>query len=90
MLASKNNYIKEASETMFQLSEDEQIRGRCLAREDYERDMRTIKKMLADNKACIAERDACIAEKNARIAEMSNEIQKLSAELEKLKADNEK
>ncbi|MDE7275403.1 MAG: Rpn family recombination-promoting nuclease/putative transposase, partial [Lachnospiraceae bacterium] len=87
MLASENNYIAEASNTMFRLSAEENIRKRCLDREEYYREIRTYKKIIAEDKACIAEKDACIAEKDARIAEMDSMLQTLSAELEKLKAD---
>ena len=94
MLASDNSYITEASNTMFRLSTEENIRKRCLDREEYYREIRTYKKIIAEDKACIAEKNACIAEKNACIAEKDAHImekdtliQKLSAELEKLKAD---
>lgn len=72
MLAAENNYIREAAETIFQLSADEQIRERCLAREEYYREIRTYKKL-------IAEKDSALMEKDSM-------IQKLSAELEGLKA----
>ncbi|MDE5933867.1 MAG: Rpn family recombination-promoting nuclease/putative transposase, partial [Lachnospiraceae bacterium] len=80
MLASDNNHIAEASKTMFKLSAEENIRKRCLDREEYYREIRTYKKIIAEDKACIAEKDA-------RIAEMDTMLQALSAELEKLKAD---
>lgn len=35
MLAQKDSMIKEASDTILQLSQDEQIRQRCEARADY-------------------------------------------------------
>ena len=35
MLAAKDQYIDEASKTIFRLSADEQIRKRCLDREEY-------------------------------------------------------
>lgn len=87
MLASDNSYIAEASNTMFQLSAEENIRKRCLDREEYYREIRTYKKIIAEDKACIAEKNACIAEKDACIVEKDTLIQKLTAELEKLKAD---
>lgn len=94
MLASDNSYITEASNTMFRLSTEENIRKRCLDREEYYREIRTYKKIIAEDKACIAEKNACIAEKNACIAEKDAHImekdtliRKLTAELEKLKAD---
>lgn len=73
MLASDNNYFSEASNTMFRLSAEEDIRKRCLDREEYYREIRTYKKIIAEDRARIAEKDAMIEE--------------LSAELERLKAD---
>ena len=34
MLATQNEYIKEAADTIYQLSADERIRQQCQARED--------------------------------------------------------
>ena len=76
MLASENNFIKEASETIFHLSADEQIRERCLAREEYYREIRTYKKIIAEKDSALMEKDAI--------------IQKLSAKLEVLRANTEK
>ena len=42
MLAQNNNYFKEASETVYELTQEEQIRQQCLAREDYNRTMKGI------------------------------------------------
>ena len=41
MLAAQNEYIKEASTTIYQLSQEEAIRQQCEAREDYYRRQRT-------------------------------------------------
>lgn len=40
MLAAKDEYINEASNTIFQLSAEEQICKRCRDREEYYLDMR--------------------------------------------------
>lgn len=37
MLASKNEYLREASETIFRLSAEEMVRKRCRDREEYNR-----------------------------------------------------
>ena len=37
MLAQDNEYIRQASETIYQLSQEEAIRQQCEAREDYYR-----------------------------------------------------
>ncbi len=63
MLASKNDSIREASDTIFLLSAETNIRKRCLDREEYYRDIRTYNKI--------------IAEKDALIQELRTEIEKL-------------
>ncbi len=63
MLASKNDSIREASNTIFLLSAEANIRKRCLDREEYYRDIRTYNKI--------------IAEKDALIQELRTEIEKL-------------
>ena len=83
MLAQNNNYFKEASETVYQLTQEEQIRQQCLSREDYNRTMKGIennlaaqkheisnlKKELADANEQISEKDALIASLQAQLAE---------------------
>ena len=76
MLAQNNNYFKEASETVYQLTQEEQIRQQCLAREDYNRTMKgiennfaaqkheidTLKKQLSDYQQHIQALEAQLAE----------------------------
>lgn len=50
MLAQNNEYIKEASDTIYQLSQEEKIRLQCEAREDYYRRQRS--NMLRYEAAC--------------------------------------
>ena len=42
MLAKNNNYFKEASETVYELTQEAQIRQQCLAYEDYNQTMKGI------------------------------------------------
>ena len=46
MLAQNNHYFKEASETVYELTQEEEIRQQCLAREDYNRTMKGIENNL--------------------------------------------
>ena len=83
MLAQNNNYFKEASETVYELTQEEQIRQQCLAREDYNRIMKgiennfaaqkheiaTLKKDLDDANQQLSEKDALIASLQAQLAE---------------------
>ena len=81
MLAEKNEYLDEASKTMFQLSADEQIKKRCLDREEYYQDLRAYEKAIAKKDVIIAEKDTIISEKNSIISEKDDIIAKLEAEL---------
>ncbi len=79
MLAQKDDYIKDASDTIYQLSQEEKIRLQCEAREDYYRRLCRIKKQndeindlttqIAEKEAVITEKNAVITEKNAVITE---------------------
>ena len=75
MLAQNNENIKEASTTVYQLSQEERIRMECEAREDYYRTQRGIQKMLEQSAAQIesltAEKEALTAEKEALTAEIN-------------------
>ncbi len=75
MLARNNDNIKEASTTVYQLSQEERIRMECEAREDYYRTQRGIQKKLEQSAAQIesltAEKEALTAEKEALTAEIN-------------------
>lgn len=61
MLATKHDAINEAATTIYQLSEDERIRLQCQAREDYERDQRTIQHALKNSRKELAKSQKEIA-----------------------------
>ena len=46
MLASKDEYLQEASETIFRMSADELVRKRCLDREEYYQDLRSYERKI--------------------------------------------
>lgn len=83
MLAANNEYIKEASDTIYQLSQEETIRLQCEAREDYYRRQRSVQNQLRE-----AEERATVAE--AEIVELKEEIANKDAEIARLKALLEK
>lgn len=85
MLAEKNEYLNEASETIFQLSADEQIKKRCRDREEYYQDLRNYERVIEEMKNTIAD---ITAEKEAslsQVQELTSEIERLRDELEVLK-----
>ena len=95
MLAQNNNYFKEASETVYELTQEEQIRQQCLAREDYNRTMKgiennfatqkheisTLKKNLADANQQISEQSQQLSEKDQQLSDYQQHIQALEAQL---------
>ena len=84
MLAEKNEYLNEASETMFQLSADELIKKRCRDREEYYQDLRNYERVIAQMKDTIADKDTTIADKDSKLEALTSEIEKLRAEIDAL------
>ena len=72
MLAAKDQYIDEASKSIFQLSAEEQISKRCFDRMIYYREKRFYERTIEEQKAELADKDA--------------HIQKLLTEIENLRA----
>ena len=92
MLAQKDKYIEEASATIYELSQEENIRLQCEAREDYYRRQRSIQnqiknleRTITEKDDVIAEKDTAIAEKDAVIANQKALITALKSEIEQLK-----
>lgn len=50
MLASKDEYLQEASETIFRMSADELVRKRCLDREEYYQDLRNYERKIEQDR----------------------------------------
>ncbi|MDE6606754.1 MAG: Rpn family recombination-promoting nuclease/putative transposase [Lachnospiraceae bacterium] len=71
MLASKDEYLKEAANSIFQFNTDEQIRKLCRDREEYYQDIHNYERV--------------IAEKDAFIEKAVAENKRLRAEIEQLR-----
>ena len=71
MLAENNEYLKEATETVYEISQEEQIRMQCEAREDYNRRMLGIGRLLAKQTRELKEQAAIIAEKDSALTEQA-------------------
>lgn len=85
MLAQNNEYIREASNTVYQLSHEEEIRLQCEAREDYYRlqlskDME-VEMAKAERDAAVVARDAAFSERDAAVAERDAVLAKKDAVL---------
>lgn len=77
VLASKDKNLYEASDTIFRLSADAQIRKQCRDREEYYQDLRNYERVIAEKDAAIAEKDAAIATKNGLLKETLAEAERL-------------
>ena len=86
MLAQKNDYIKEASSTIYQLTQEEKIRQQCEAREDYYRAQRDLTRLLEEQKTIIAEQKSTIAEKDSVLAKQKSAIAEKDSVLAKQKS----
>ena len=70
MLAQNNDILTEAAETIYENNADQIIRWQCQAREDYENKERARKKQMKELKKALAESYSELAEKDKRIAEL--------------------
>lgn len=85
MLAQKDDVISEASNTIYQLTQEEKIRLQCEAREDYYRRQNYVEEEFARKEAALAEKDAEIAAKDAILAEKDASLAEKDAEIIRLK-----
>ena len=85
MLAENNEYIRQASETVYQLTQEEAIRQQCEAREDYYRRQRGLNDMLQAQASKIKEQAGTIEEQAGTINQLSAQIASLQKELNSIK-----
>ena len=90
MIAQRDEYMAEAAETMYELSADEAIRQRCLARQDYYRTQNTYKKAIAD----LTAENKRITEEKERITEEKERItlenKRITGEKERITLENKR
>lgn len=72
MLSQGNEYINEASNTVYQLTQEEKIRLQCEAREDYIRRQRGIQHMLDENARTIEKLSSENKTLRAQLAALTN------------------
>ena len=74
MMAEQNEAMKEATQTMYELSSDWLVQDQCYAREDYNRRMRTIErdlKIKQELELRVAEQQAALAKEAQRQAALT-------------------
>ena len=91
MISAENKSMREAGETLYTLSKEDQIRYQCEAREEYRRTWNTVKLQLEDYqseiqglRSVIAKKDSFIAEKNSSLAEKDLIIARLESQIAEL------
>lgn len=62
MIAQQNEYISDASQTLYELNADEIIRQKCRAREEYQQHENAINKKMADLTAEVEQLRAKLAQ----------------------------
>lgn len=79
-MAATNEYLKEASKSIFQFNTEEQIRKMCLDREEYYLDLNR-------DKQTVAEQDAVIHELKTAVAQRDDTIRTLKATINVLQSN---
>lgn len=83
MLAAENEYINEASKTIFRLSADEQIQKRCRDREEYYQDLRAYDNTIAQQKSALQKINTELERKSSELEKKTTELDQKRAELDK-------
>ena len=89
MIAENNEFMQEATETLYALNADELIRQQCLAREDYYRTQNTYDKVINDQAQMILNQELEIESLNGEKAALTAENDSLTAEINGLTAEND-
>ena len=77
MLVKDNEALRQAAETAYVLSADEQIRLQCQAREDYYRDQRYMQGRLEKAEKGLEKAEKELEEKELQIQELLREMEQL-------------
>ncbi|MCM1027319.1 MAG: Rpn family recombination-promoting nuclease/putative transposase, partial [Roseburia sp.] len=85
MYAQTNEYIQEAANTIYQLTQEERIRQQCEARDDYYRRQRSVQHYIEEQAEQISEQNSIIASLEATVRQNNSIIAKLQAEIDSLK-----
>ncbi|MCM1026249.1 MAG: hypothetical protein NC432_07420 [Roseburia sp.] len=78
MYAQKDEYIQEASGTIYQLSQEESVRLQCEAREDYYRRQRSVQHRIEELNWQLTQKDRQLIQKDSVIAALQAELARLN------------
>ena len=76
MIAANNEYMKEATQALYEYNSDYVIRQKCEAREEYECRQRTMNRLLTEAQEKLKEQEAALQAKDAEIARLLELIEK--------------
>ncbi len=85
MLAEKNPILEDAVQTLYEMSEEEQIREQCMAREDYYRTINTYEAEILDRDQRLEEKDQQLSQKDQQLSQKNQQIEELMREVKRLK-----
>ena len=80
-MSEKNEYINEASKTIFQMTEDEMVRNRCYDRIHHLANIKTFELVIEEQKEELAKKDEALAEKDEVIAKQMDALAEKEKEL---------
>ncbi len=83
-MAATNEYLKEASKSIFQFNTEEQIRKMCLDREEYYLDLNRDKQTVAEQDAVIRELKTAVAQRDDTIRTLKATINVLQSSINEL------
>ncbi len=84
MIASKDEHLAQAAQTMFRMSADDLIRKRCLDRQEYYQDLRSYERAIEESER---KRELDRQEHEQAIDRLSKTLQEQSAQIEYLLAE---
>ena len=87
MLAAKNPAIDEAVEVVYEVSEDEKIRQRIEAREDYMRTMADINRKLKEKDELLEQKDELLEQKDELLEQKDDELERSRIRIAQLEAE---
>ena len=82
MIAKQDDFINEASATVYQLSQEEMIRLQCEAREDFYRRQRSVQHTLDNQKDMLERQNLTIKNQSAAIKNKNTTIKKQNATID--------
>ena len=77
MISQENEFMQEATETLYELNADETIRQQCLARRDYYRTQNSYKQLIEEQAEKIEEQARELEEQKQLILKLQEELKKV-------------